>query len=48
MIELASGENFKGIEGVERLPGIPDKSYGKSAGSTYFSRIMNYVSEAAK
>ena len=48
VIELASGENFKGIEGVERLPGIPDKSYGKSAGSTYFSRIMNYVSEAAK
>ena len=48
VIELASGENFKGIEGIERLPGIPDKSYGKSAGRTYFSRILKYVSEVTK
>ncbi len=48
VIELASGENFKGVEGIERLPGIPDKSYGKSAGRTYFSRIINYVSEVTK
>ena len=45
VIELASGENFKGISGIERLPGIPDKSYGKSAGRTYFSRIINYANE---
>ncbi len=48
VIELASGENFRGVEGVERLPGIPDRSYGKSAGRTYFSRILEYVKEAAK
>ena len=46
VIELASGENFKGIDGLERLPGIPDKSLGKSAGRTYCDRIMNYISEA--
>lgn len=48
VIELASGENFKGIEGIERLPGIPDKFYPKSAGRTYFMRIMNYLSEVNK
>ena len=48
VIELASGDNFKGIEGIERLPGIPDKSYGKSAGRTYFNTIMNYLSEVTK
>ena len=48
VIELASGENFKGIEGIERLPGIPDKSYGKSAGHTYFLRISSYAKEVTK
>lgn len=48
VIELASGENFKGIDGIERLPGIPDKSYGKSAGRAYYLHIINYVSEVTK
>lgn len=48
VIELASGDNFKGISGIEKLPGIPDKLYGKSAGRTYFSRILNYLSEVTK
>lgn len=48
VIELASGENFRGIEGIERLPGIPDKSYGKSAGLAYFKSILNYLSEVTK
>ncbi len=48
VIELASGENFKGVEGIERLPGIPDRSYGKSAGRTYFSRIVKYAKETSK
>ena len=48
VIELASGENFKGVEGVERLPGIPDKSYGKSAGQSYYLHIIKYVSEVTK
>ena len=48
VIELASGENFKGIEGIERLPGIPDKFYGRSAGRAYYLRIMNYLCEVTK
>lgn len=48
VIELASGENFKGISGVERLPGIPDKSYGKSAGLSYFEGILRYAKEVTK
>ena len=48
VIELASGENFSGIEGVERLPGIPDKYYGKSAGAVYYSKIMKFLSEVTK
>ncbi len=48
VIELASGENFGGIEGVERLPSIPDRSYGKSAGKTYFEHIVRYMKEAEK
>lgn len=48
IIELASGENFRGIEGVERLPGIPDKNYGKSAGRAYFKRIFDYIREVEK
>lgn len=43
VIELASGNNFRGIDGVERLPGIPDKSYGKSAGKVYADRILDYI-----
>lgn len=48
LIELASGENFKGIEGVERLPGIPDKYFGRSAGKNYFDCIMNFIREVTK
>ena len=48
IIELASGENFKGIAGVERLPGIPDKSYGKSAGKAYAKRILDYIGDTIK
>jgi hypothetical protein len=48
VIELASGENFRGIEGVERLPSIPDRFYGKSAGKTYFSYIVKRMKEAVK
>ena len=45
VIELASGENFAGISGIERLPGIPDKYYGKSAGKAYFKSIIDYIHE---
>ena len=39
IIELASGENFKGIAEIERLPGIPDKMYPASAAKAYVSAI---------
>ncbi|MBR5139667.1 MAG: hypothetical protein IKV16_01305 [Clostridia bacterium] len=48
VIELASGNNFKGISGVERLPSIPDRSYGKTAAGIYFSAIMRAIREAYK
>lgn len=39
LIELASGENFGGVEGVERLPGLPERYFPESAGRTYASAI---------
>lgn len=48
IIELASGENFKGIEGVERLSSIPDKYYGKSAGAAYFYAIKKFIKEVTE
>ena len=45
VLELASGENFSGVSGVERLPSIPDRLYGKSAGGEYYRAIKKYVSE---
>ncbi len=48
VIELASGNNFRGIDGVEALPGIPDKSYGKSAGKMYADRILSYIEGEVK
>jgi dipicolinate synthase subunit A len=43
IIELASGENFKGVSEVERLPGIPEKYYPESAGEVYYSAILKHV-----
>ena len=45
VLELASGDNFGGIEGVERLPGIPDKMYPRSAGAAYFGAIEKFIRE---
>lgn len=45
VIELASGDNFGDIEGIERLPGIPDKMYPRSAGAAYFNAIENFIKE---
>ncbi len=43
IIELASGDNFKCIDGVEKLPGIPEKMFWESAGRTYFSAIDRFL-----
>ena len=45
VIELASGENFKGIPGVERLPGLPEKYYSESAGRTYAAAVKRVIME---
>lgn len=45
VIELASGENFKGIDGVERLPSIPEQMYPTSGGYVYFSAIKRFLRE---
>ena len=43
VIELASGNNFGDIDGIERLPGIPDKYFPKSSGRIYYECIMKYL-----
>ncbi len=48
IVELASGDNFKDIEGVERLPGIPEKMFCESAGRTYFSAVERFINTAWK
>ena len=45
IIELASGDNFSGVEGVEALPSIPDRFYAKSAASAYFRAAKKHISE---
>ena len=45
VIELASGNNFEGVEGVVKLPSIPDKNYSRSAGRAYFHAIQKYMRE---
>ncbi len=42
IIELASGENFKGIEGVEYLPALPERSMPKAGGRAVFSAIKRF------
>jgi len=43
VIELASGDNFVGIEGVEKLPSLPEKMYPESAGGTYFAAVKRFL-----
>lgn len=43
IIELASGDNFNGIDGVEKLPGIPEKMFPESAGRACFSAIRRFL-----
>ena len=45
VIELASGNNFEGVEGVVRLASIPERYYPKSAGRAYFHAIQRYMRE---
>lgn len=45
VVELASGNNFEGVEGVIKLPSIPERSYPRSAGHAYFHAIQRFMRE---
>ena len=45
VIELASGNNFDGISGVEHLPSLPEKMYPISAGGAYFRAVKRFLSQ---
>lgn len=47
VLELASGENFKGIDGVERLPALPEKMYPESAGRAYFEAVERFLEKGS-
>lgn len=47
VIELASGNNFDGVEGVVRLPSIPDRAYPLSAGRAYLEAILRAIEGVA-
>jgi hypothetical protein len=43
VIELASGDNFHGVEGVEPLPSLPGKMYPVSAGCAYAAATLKFL-----
>ena len=43
VLELASGDNFNGVSGVEYLPALPEKMYPESAGRIYFSALYDFI-----
>ena len=45
VLELASGDNFSGVEGVEYLAALPEVMYPESAGRIYYEAIKEYIGE---
>ena len=43
VLEVASGKNFVGVEGVEYLPALPEKMYPESAGYSYFNAVKEFL-----
>lgn len=43
VIDLASGDNFPGIDGVEKYPSIPAKMFPESAGRTWGMAIERFI-----
>ena len=43
VLELASGDNFAGIFGVEHLPALPERMFPESAGRTYFCAVSRFL-----
>ena len=46
LVELASGDNFCGIEGVKRLPSVPENILPESGGRAIFSAIKRYIRQS--
>ena len=45
VIELASGKNFPGVEGVEYLPALPERYFPMSAGRAYAAAVKRAITE---
>jgi len=43
IIDLASGDNFPGVAGVEKYPSVPGKMFPKSAGRAWGRAIERYI-----
>ena len=43
VLELASGDNFKGISGIERLPALPDRYFPESAAVAYYRAVKRFM-----
>lgn len=43
LLELASGNNFGELEGVERLPALPERLFPESAGRTYAAAVKRVI-----
>lgn len=48
VIELASGENFDGVVGIERLPALPERFFPESAARAYVSAIERWLKKRGK
>ncbi len=48
VIDLASGDSFPGISGVEYLPSLPNRMYPISAGATYAKRALFWLRNKEK
>ena len=43
VIELASGNNFAGVRGIEKLPALPERAFPESAGESIFRAIRRFI-----
>jgi len=48
VIDLASGDSFPGIKGVEYLPSLPGRLYPESAGKVYGKRALFHIRSKEK
>ncbi len=48
VVDLASGDSFPGISGVEYLPSLPNRMYPVSAGEAYAKRALLWLRDKEK